>query len=436
MRISQAVILISSEPGKKILGLSPLERVLLTASQAGVKDFILVGRDGVEEADILSPLLKDKRFRERGIRPEFVPLSRLAGLGTGGRIRSRFWLMEDRLVFAPAIMEKAASADPSLSRDIRIVANGGADGTEGSFAGLGLCLGASFSRIASALAKRGATDLDTEAAAAIFPPPTTQPVEAGEHYCEAVKSREAARRAGRYLIGTARKPTDGFFSRNFNRHISTFLTRQLLRLNVRPMEISFVVLAIGILSGIFEGKGGYRNAAIGALLFELASIVDGCDGENARLTHRISKFGGTFDIAGDAATFVFFFLNLPIGLYRSSRNDLWLALGAVSFISMIFFYFQIGKFTKRTGIGNNIVAIAKDIEKSSERPGFAGKLDWMAAKLVPVYRRDFFATGAFLFIVCGGAKLFMGIIAVLAPLEAAYIYFYTRRRMKEALVEA
>ena len=134
-------------------------------------------------------------------------------------------------------------------------------------------------------------------------------------------------------------------------------------MNITPMEISFVVLAVGLLSGWVEGRGGYRNAALGALLFEIASIIDGCDGENARLTYRISKLGGTFDIAGDAATFIFFFVNLPIGLYRSSRNDLWLALGALSFISMVFFYLQLTRFTKRTGIGNNIVAIVKDIEK-------------------------------------------------------------------------
>ncbi len=141
------------------------------------------------------------------------------------------------------------------------------------------------------------------------------------------------------------------------------------------MQISVVVLVVGLLSGWIEGRGGYRNALLGALLFELASIIDGCDGENARLTFRGSKLGGTFDITGDAATFVFFFMNLPIGLYRSTRSDLWLVLGVVSFVSMFLFYLQVGKYTKRTGIGNNIVAIVKDIEKSGSQPGFTGSLD-------------------------------------------------------------
>jgi phosphatidylglycerophosphate synthase len=202
------------------------------------------------------------------------------------------------------------------------------------------------------------------------------------------------------------------------------------------MQISVVVLAVGLLSGWLEGRGGYRNALLGALFFELASIIDGCDGENARLTFRGSKFGGTFDITGDAATFVFFFLNLPIGLYKSTRADLWLVLGAVSFLSMFLFYLQVGRYTRRTGIGNNIVAIVKDIEKSGDQPGFVGMVDRIAAKIAPVYRRDFFATWAFIFIALGGAPVFMLIIAVLSPVETTYMFFYSRRRLRQAAVEA
>ena len=137
MRVTQAVILIS-RPWKRILGLSPLERTLLAASLAGVKDFILIGDTDAEEAEILSPLLKDKRFRDRAIRPDFVPLTRLAELGRTGRIRSRFWLMEDRLVCAPDILEKAALAEPAPARDVLVVNGAGGGGSDGPFSGVGL----------------------------------------------------------------------------------------------------------------------------------------------------------------------------------------------------------------------------------------------------------------------------------------------------------
>jgi phosphatidylglycerophosphate synthase len=434
VRVDQAVVLIAPEgrPGKRILGLDPLERALLTASQAGVTDFLLVGADGVDGAAIPAALSKDKRFQERDIRLEYVPLSGLAELGRRGRVGERFWLMEEALVFSPEVMEKALRASAGGRTDLAVV-NRRTPGGDGEYAGLALLSADALERLPDALRARGASAAFPDG---VVPSSRLAAFDPGPNFCETVSSKEAARRAGRYLIGTARKPTDGFFSKNFNRYISTFLTRQLLKLEVTPMQISVVVLAVGLLSGWFEGRGGYRYALLGALFFELASIIDGCDGENARLTFRGTKFGGTFDITGDAATFVFFFMNLPIGLYKSTQNDLWLVLGAVSFLSMFLFYLQLGKYTKRTGIGNNIIAIVKDIEKNGGQPGFMGALDWIAAKIAPVYRRDFFATWAFIFIALGGAQVFMLIIAVLSPLETWYMFSYSRRRLRQADAEA
>ncbi len=434
MRVDQAVVLIAPEgrPGKRILGLDPLERVLLTASQAGVTDFLLVGAEGVDGEAILASLSRDKRFQERDIRPDYVPLSGLAELGRRGRIDERFWLMEEALVFSPEILEKVLRASAGGRTDLAVV-NRRAAGEDGEYAGLALLSADALDRLPDALRARGASTAFPDG---VVPSTRLAAFDAGPVFCETVSSKEAARRAGRYLIGTARKPTDGFFSKNFNRYVSTFLTRQLLKLDVTPMQISIVVLVVGLLSGWFEGRGGYRYALLGALLFELASIIDGCDGENARLTFRGTKFGGTFDITGDAATFVFFFMNLPIGLYKSTQNDLWLVLGAVSFLSMFLFYLQVGKYTKRTGIGNNIIAIVKDIEKNGGQPGFSGVLDRLAAKIAPVYRRDFFATWAFIFIALGGAQVFMLIIAVLSPLETWYMFSYSRRRLRQADAEA
>ena len=434
MRVDQAVVLIASEdrPGKRILGLDPLERVLLTASQAGVTDFILVGADGADGEAILASLRRDKRFQERDIRPEYVPLSGLAELGRRGRIQERFWLMEEALVFSPEIMDRVLRSCPGGKADL-VVVNRRTSAGDGEYAGLALLSVDVLAILADALRARGAS---VEFPDDVLPGSRKVAFDAGPDFCETASSREAARRAGRYLIGTARKPTDGFFAKNFNRYISTFLTRQLLKLDVTPMQISVVVLALGVLSGWLVGRGGYRTALLGALFFELASIIDGCDGENARLTFRGSKLGGTFDIAGDAATFVFFFLNLPIGLYKSTQNGLWLVLGAVSFLSMFLFYLQVGRYTRRAGIGNNIISIIKDVEKNGAQPGFTGALDRIAAKIAPVYRRDFFATWAFIFIALGGAPVFMLIIAVLSPLETAYMFSYSRRRLRQADAEA
>jgi CDP-L-myo-inositol myo-inositolphosphotransferase len=433
-----------------------LERAVLTAFQAGVREFILIGEDAEAGKAILSSLGDDKRFKVKGMRLEYVPLSGLADVVRREGLRGRFWLMDGDLVFAPAVLEKAAQADPGEDRDLLVVhgletgepgqrpmiktADDGrtveafgedAGGRAASYAGVGLCSGETLAKLVGAFTKRGSVRLDAGVLAETFDPARTVAFDAGPDFCETVTSKASAKRAERYLIGTAGKPTDGFFSRNFNRYVSTFLTRQLLKINISPMEISVVVVFVGLLSGWFEGRGGYRNAVLGAFLFELASIIDGCDGENARLTFRSSKLGGTLDVAGDALIFVFFFMNLPIGLYRSTWNNLWLILGGLCLLSMIMFYVQFSIYTQRSGIGNYIVAVVKDIEKNAGRPGLAGKIDWIASKIAPVYRRDFFATWVFLFILFGGAKLFMGILTVLTPAQAIYMFFYSRRRLRQ-----
>jgi hypothetical protein len=77
--------------------------------------------------------------------------------------------------------------------------------------------------------------------------------------------------------------------------------------------------------------------------------------------------------------------------------------------------------------------VAKDIENLGRRPGFAGRMDWLAAKLVPVFRRDCFATWALLIILFGGEAIFMGILALLSPVETVFMFFYSRRKLRESV---
>jgi len=466
LRIDQAVVLTGDSgarfPGKKngsetrILGLSTLERTLLTAFQTGVRKFMLIGAE--ENGDrILSALGADKRFKSREMKLEYVPLSALGDRGRVPAIRDPFWLLEEDLVFSPAVLERAAASAPAEDRDLlvvtfppegvdgdgsipvltaadgRTIAGFGSGRNESSpvYGGIGLCAASAFPRIARALGKSGSVRINEGVLTEAFGAAQASVLESGEDFCERIVSGQAAKRAERYLVSTARKPTDGFFSRHFNRHISLFLTRRLLKWNVTPMQISFFVLAVGLLSGWAVGRGGYANALLGAILFELASIIDGCDGENARLTFRGSKAGGTFDITADALTFVLFFLNLPIGLYRTTANSIWLLLGAASFLSMLLFYLQLIGYTQKTGLGGNIIAVVKEIEKNGGQPGFTGWLDRLASWIAPAFRRDFFSTWALIFILFGGAKIFMGIIVVLSALEAGYMFSYVRRRTRQ-----
>jgi len=174
-----------------------------------------------------------------------------------------------------------------------------------------------------------------------------------------------------------------------NRRISLFLTKYLLYLNIRPAVWSLITFAVGLLSVIFVGYG--RQLLVpGGILFELASVIDGCDGENARLTFRATKGGRALDITADALTFVSFFVALSVGLFRTYGERFWLYIGTFSLLSMAAFYFQLINYARKTGLGFNIVTVVKEIEATKNLPQFQTAFDRLAANLAFIYRRDFF----------------------------------------------
>lgn len=90
------------------------------------------------------------------------------------------------------------------------------------------------------------------------------------------------------------KPDEGPVSKRLNRHISIRMTLFLIRHGIAPSPTGMSVISFltGLASGALFALGW---PLIGGLLAQLASILDGCDGEIARLTGRVSKRGGIID---------------------------------------------------------------------------------------------------------------------------------------------
>jgi phosphatidylglycerophosphate synthase len=102
------------------------------------------------------------------------------------------------------------------------------------------------------------------------------------------------------------KPHDGPISRLLNRPLSMAISRQLVRTSVTPNQISmFSFLCCAAAACLFVYSAypawplGYALLAVGGALAQFASIIDGCDGEVARLKFQQSDFGGWFDAVLD-----------------------------------------------------------------------------------------------------------------------------------------
>lgn len=414
LSIDQAVVLIGKRdagfpdpkgsPRKKILGLTVLERLILSAYQVGVRDFLLVGSDGFHREGHLPSPEKDKRFRKADLHLEHISLSDLPDFVRQGKVKNRFWLFDSDVVFDPAILADAGQDDSSPL------------GSVGP--GIQICDREMFPSQVESCGALPSAALDDKG-----------------KFCLKVVSREDAKRAIRYILSTGRKPEDGFMARVFIRPVSLMMTKHLLKLNMTPNMMTIISLAFGWLSGWLIGRGDSRSAILAGCAFQFASILDHCDGANARMTFRISKLGSAVDVIGDALVYVFFFLSLPLGLYRVDGQTIWLILGLVVFLSMILYYFTVIRIARSAGGGSisltaaSLYSFARKTEGKSDRQNVRGKLERLASRVTFIFRREFFVTAVLLIIIFAGTKALMVIISIIYPLQAIYIMVHAKKRL-------
>jgi 1L-myo-inositol 1-phosphate cytidylyltransferase / CDP-L-myo-inositol myo-inositolphosphotransferase len=129
---------------------------------------------------------------------------------------------------------------------------------------------------------------------------------------------------------------DGWFTRVIDRRFSRFITRRLLPTAISPNQVTIVSILIGIAGGCCFATGRPEIAALGAILFLASTIIDGCDGEIARLTFRESVFGARLDILGDNLVHLFLFGGIAGGLYRRSADPGIAALGLGLVVGVLF----------------------------------------------------------------------------------------------------
>ncbi len=123
-----------------------------------------------------------------------------------------------------------------------------------------------------------------------------------------VDTPRAAAQAERALLAHMRgKMRDGPVSRYLNRPFSGAISRRLANYEVTPNQISCLSFLLCVAAAsLIAGSAGLPSPiaswaclAVGGLLAQLASVIDGCDGEIARLKFMQSDFGGWLDAVLD-----------------------------------------------------------------------------------------------------------------------------------------
>ena len=176
---------------------------------------------------------------------------------------------------------------------------------------------------------------------------------------------EADRSAARRLLFEALiKPSDGPVSRNLNRHLSRAITRLCVPLGVSPNQMTVLVAIAGLLAAWYAAQPRYGAQLLGALLFQLHSVIDGCDGEIARLTRRFAKHGALIDSLVDDASNALFFAGLSCGVagMLDVRWPLYTGALTVACYAAVA-YLQYGVVLRTTGKGEKTSFWSGELER-------------------------------------------------------------------------
>ena len=147
-----------------------------------------------------------------------------------------------------------------------------------------------------------------------------------------VDDEKAFKKAENLLISNLKKASDGPVSRYLNRPLSTLLTRLLLNTNITPNHISIISFILSILGAVFFFLEGYINLMIGGILAQISSVIDGCDGEIARLKFKVTEFGGWFDAVLDRYGDAFLLFGLTYHIYLTDGRFLYIMIGFLAII--------------------------------------------------------------------------------------------------------
>ena len=212
------------------------------------------------------------------------------------------------------------------------------------------------------------------------------------------------------------KDTDGFMARNIERPISLRIARRLASTGITPNQITLLSVGIGLCGAPFFLSAHWLWQTIGALLFLAHSILDGCDGELARLRFQESRFGGIIDYWGDNVVHIVVFTCMAIG-WSLSIGAFWpLLLGVAAALGNLgsawFVYWRVMHAKKDSGPLFTSVATV---------PG-----QTLARMLDAASRRDFIYLVLFLALF-GKSNWFLVLAAAGAPIFFLLLLFLAAR---------
>jgi phosphatidylglycerophosphate synthase len=185
--------------------------------------------------------------------------------------------------------------------------------------------GAEARRVANAAeAEALAAELGARTVRADVVRPAGGTLEGGVRVTDRRSRREAEDAVFRQLL----RGDLGFVARWFNKPISFRITRYLLcRLPFTPNQVTVAAAFVGFVGCALIAYGTYASMVAGFALAHLQSVLDGCDGELARVRFQMTPIGEWLDTLFDDALNLGLWASTGIGLWRHTGEPGWAYAG-------------------------------------------------------------------------------------------------------------
>jgi phosphatidylglycerophosphate synthase len=354
--ITTAYLVGAAPPSRDIAGLPILLRQTLSLQDAGITDLVLVGV-------VDRSTLDDRRVRLRvhdasAMNPEVSGAALVSAVGC---------------VWPQALVRRLVEmsiADDELRH---------AGDREGA---IYVCGRLQTLRVVTEIANAGLKPCATTV--------TLQPRE----FVTLPRSQREIDAAVAMLLQSLYKPTDGLIARSLDRHVSLAITTRLLSTRVTPNQMTFVATLIGALGIVVVSRGGYGNVLAGTALFEAQGILDGCDGEIARIKYLHSRAGEWFDQVADDVLNIALLASVGAVLAADGYRYAW-PLTKVAVVAQAIFAVALYAGLVKTGGGGSVARLRWWIDgppaPSSSRPDRSSDRFWrfIVSTFGDLTRRDF-----------------------------------------------
>jgi phosphatidylglycerophosphate synthase len=248
-----------------------------------------------------------------------------------------------------------------------------------------------------------------------------------------VSTAASRRRVAWHILRRTAKATDGWVSSHLNRPISCVVSFALLSLGLSASHASWLTLLVGLGAAALAAQPGYAAFVSAGVLFQLASVLDGVDGEMARATLTESESGARLDALVDQITYVACLVGVTVGWVRGGGGPWAIVWTSVVAVALVLSLIRGGRFVSRHAPNASFVFIDRSVRRAARDSGRAGLS--LAAGAFALLRRDVFAM-VFLAVALTGQRAFVpALVACGIVLANATLTWYRRDLADAALAE-